>query len=168
MRTHPSKLTQQIFVDAFFLRPSPYKPQMLSLPITVVPTTGSITVNLTLGCWGHVNVCLGTRCGGVCNDCWSQNLSRTLCQSLSCGKPVQKITNQESFQEVLISSFHPNFNPNSHTNDLNQSAMVINNDSCNSKPAYVVCSGNKRHPLFVIYCNTYTSNCPTNYTQFFI
>lgn len=148
MRTHPSELTQQIFVDAFFLCPSPSKPQMLSLPITVVATTGSITVNLTFGCWGHVSVCLGNRCGGVCNDCWSQNLSSMLCQSLSCGKPVQNTTNQESFQEVLISSFHPA----THTNDLNQSAMVVNSNSCSRKPAYVVCSGNQRHPLFVIYC----------------
>lgn len=110
----------------------------------VVPTTESMMVNLTNGCWGHVSVCVGTRCGGVCKDSWSNSLSRMLCESLSCGRPIQHTTNQQYSQEVLITSFHTK----KYTRSLNQSTMVVNNEgSCAKQPAYVVCSGKGQHHI---------------------
>lgn len=95
-------------------------------------------VNLSHGCWGHASVCLGTRCGGVCEDTWSHNLSTMLCQSLGCGQPVQPVSpSREASQQVLISSFQTT----AHTRSLSQSAMVLDHGSCSRKPAYVVCSG---------------------------
>lgn len=109
----------------------------------VVTTSGSITVKLTNDCWGHVSVCLGTSCGGACKDSWSQKMSSMLCQSLSCGKPIQPTTYQSSQKEVLITSFHTT----THTRSLSQSAMVANTQSCVNNPAYVVCSGKGQHHI---------------------
>lgn len=107
--------------------------------------TGNITVKLSNGCWGHVSVCLATRCGGVCKDAWSHNLSSILCQSLSCGQPVQPTGAQDQVHDVLISSVHTT----AYTRSLSQSAMLVNNgSSCANNPAYVVCSGNPQ-PLKV-------------------
>lgn len=105
-------------------------------------------MNLTKDCWGHVSVCLGSRCGGVCGDTWSQNLSSMLCKSLSCGRPVQANrdpTRRPASQQVLISSFQTT----THTRSLSQSAMVLATGRCYSDPVYVVCSGNSHHFLLL-------------------
>lgn len=109
---------------------------------SVVPTPGSVRVELSHGCWGHVSVCLGTRCGGACQDLWSHNLSSLLCQSLGCGPAIQPTYRGSSpfLGQALITSFHTT----AHTRDLSQSAMVVNAQGrCGDPdPAYVVCSGN--------------------------
>lgn len=110
----------------------------------MVTATERITANLTSECWGHVNICVGTKCGGVSKDSWTQNMSAMLCDNLGCGKPVQPTKNQEYFQEVIIASLYPT----TYTRNVSQSVMVMKNDhnleqmTWNKNPAYVVCSGN--------------------------
>lgn len=105
----------------------------------MVTTTERITANLTSDCWGHVNICVGSKCGGVSRDYWTQNLSAMLCDNLGCGKPVQPTRNQEYSQEVIIASLYPTM----YTRNVSQSVMVMKNDGAQIKnPAYVVCSGN--------------------------
>lgn len=105
----------------------------------VVTTADHISANLTKGCWGHVNVCVGNKCGGVCKDSWTQKMSAMLCENLGCGKPIQSIMNQEYFQEVIITSLYTT----TYTRNLNQGIVIMKNDSdCIKNPAYVVCSGN--------------------------
>lgn len=105
----------------------------------MVIVTERITANLTSECWGHVNVCVGTKCGGVSKDSWTQSMSAMLCDNLGCGKPVQPTGNQEYFQGVIIASLHPTM----YTRNVSQSVVVMkNNKNWIKNPAYVVCSGN--------------------------
>ncbi|XP_056897293.1 scavenger receptor cysteine-rich type 1 protein M160 [Takifugu flavidus] len=106
--------------------------------VATVTCSERITANLTSECWGHVNICVGTKCGGVSKVSWTQNMSVMLCDNLGCGKPVQPTRNQEYFQEVIIASLYPT----AHTRNVSQSVIVMKNDSAQIKnPAYVVCSG---------------------------
>ncbi|TNM86312.1 hypothetical protein fugu_006542 [Takifugu bimaculatus] len=106
--------------------------------VATVTCSERITANLTSECWGHVNICVGTKCGGVSKVSWTQNMSVMLCDNLGCGKPVQPIRNQKYFQEVIIASLYPT----AHTRNVSQSVIVMKNDRARIKnPAYVVCSG---------------------------
>lgn len=97
-------------------------------------------MDLTNGCWGNVRVCMGTKCGGVCKDTWSDNMSQMLCKSLGCGKtlPPKK---PPANSEVMIMSFQT---PVSNMN-LKHSIMIENDGTdatCNQNPVYATCSGN--------------------------
>nr|XP_046253178.1 scavenger receptor cysteine-rich type 1 protein M160 [Scatophagus argus] len=107
--------------------------------IASVTCTGSVTVNLTNGCWGNVNVCVGGKCGGVCKDAWSDEKSDMLCENLGCGHGILASSTPVE-TEVIIRSMHTT----KHTTNLNQCNLVRNDDgdtTCNKKPGYVVCSG---------------------------
>ncbi|XP_044065919.1 scavenger receptor cysteine-rich type 1 protein M160-like [Siniperca chuatsi] len=107
--------------------------------IATVKCSGEIKVNLTNKCWGYVNVCVQGKCGGVCADTWTEQKSVMLCKNLGCGDIILKANNPKKY-EVIIKSLHTT----EQTTNLNQCNLVKyaeNDDTCNQKPAYVVCSG---------------------------
>lgn len=107
----------------------------------LVATTESIKVDLTNGCWGNVNVCMGKQCGGVCKDTWSDQKSEMLCENLGCGNTILTGKNPLEKSGVMVKSFHTT----THTTNLNQSIMVKSNErdtTCIQNAVYVVCSGN--------------------------
>lgn len=108
----------------------------------VVATSGSIKVSLTNGCWGNVAVCVGMRCGGLCEDTWSDQKSAMLCGNLGCGRQSKSsIKKSDDASEVIVKSVHIT----EATTNLNQSILVRNYDketTCPKSRAYVVCSGN--------------------------
>lgn len=105
-------------------------------------TPGSIKVDLTDGCWGHVNVCVGGKCGGVRRDTWSEEKSDTLCGNLGCGTTIATADNPDGKSQVIVESLHTKF----LTDNLNKSVLVLSKINPNEKPnhrsAFVVCSGN--------------------------
>lgn len=107
--------------------------------IATVNCSGNIKVNLTKACWGNVNVCMGEMCGGVCNDTWTRDKSKMLCQNLQCGIPqALDGLNPRNDYKVIVKSLHTA----KEIRNLNQSNIVkyeIEDSTC--KPAYVVCSG---------------------------
>lgn len=100
-------------------------------------TPGSIKVDLTEGCWGHVNVCVGEKCGGVRRDTWSKEKSGTLCRNLGCGTSINPDKSPDGKSEVIIQSLHATL----LTANLNQSILVLSHDYGDRRSAYVVCSG---------------------------
>lgn len=107
-------------------------------------TPGIIKVDLTEGCWGHVNVCEGGNCGGVRRDTWSKQKSDTLCRNLGCGTTIASTeTLGGKVLNVIVESLHTT----SLTANLNQSILVLSQSQhfeppSKSSSAYVVCSGN--------------------------
>lgn len=105
-------------------------------------------MDLTNGCWGNVRVCVGTNCGGVCEDAWSQ--STMLCENLGCGSAIQSTTkNSNEKSEAIVKSVHTT----NQTTNLNQSILVRSHDkdtTCPSNTAYVVCSGNAQIFIYAI------------------
>lgn len=106
-------------------------------------TPGSIKVDLTEGCWGHVNVCVGGKCGGVRRDTWSKQKSATLCRNLGCGTTIESAESPDVKSKVIVESLHTT----SLTANLNQSILVLSQrrhfePPSKSSSAYVVCSGN--------------------------
>ncbi|TNN33030.1 Scavenger receptor cysteine-rich type 1 protein M130 [Liparis tanakae] len=102
--------------------------------------TGNITVDLTDGCWGNVNVCVGGRCGGVCADTWTPEKAAMLCENLGCGNRVLAATTKPKGSRVVIKSMHST----EETTHLSQCNFVMrdeNDKTCDHNPAYVVCSG---------------------------
>lgn len=112
-------------------------------------TTGNKTVSLTETCWGNVKVCFGGKCGGVCADSWTKDLSELLCKSLDCGNTVLSATKMhDKTMQWIFKSLHPT----NQTTNLNQSSIVLNDTNiCTQKAAYVVCSGNS----FFIFSNAH-------------
>lgn len=109
--------------------------QFLSFVVTI---TERITAELTYGCWGHVNVSVGAKCGGVCKYSWTENMSAMLCENLGCGKPIQQTKSPENSQKVIITRLHTT----TYTRNLTQSVMVMRKNVPRCIQAYVVCSGN--------------------------
>lgn len=98
-------------------------------------------MDLTNGCWGKVRVCMGTKCGGVCKDTWSDDMSQMLCKNLGCGNKILRPKNPPVNGEVMITCFQT---PMSNMN-LNNSIMIKKDDrdaTCNRNPAFATCSGN--------------------------
>ncbi|XP_041655928.1 scavenger receptor cysteine-rich type 1 protein M130 isoform X1 [Cheilinus undulatus] len=107
--------------------------------IATVTCKGNTTVTLTKGCWGNVNICTGTLCGGVRNDTWTDKKSEMLCKNLNCGKAMlnAKISVQES--NVAFKSVHTT----KHTRKLSQSSFIKDEEkdmAMKQYPAFVVCS----------------------------
>lgn len=106
-------------------------------------TPGTIEVDLTEGCWGHVNVCVGGNCGGVRRDTWSKPKSDTLCRNLGCGTTIAstEILGGKGLS-VMVQSLHTT----SLTANLNQSILVLSHrlieTPSKNSVAHVVCSGN--------------------------
>uniref|UniRef100_A0A4W6FY21 SRCR domain-containing protein n=1 Tax=Lates calcarifer TaxID=8187 RepID=A0A4W6FY21_LATCA len=107
--------------------------------IATVTCSGNKTVSLTETCWGNVKVCFGGKCGGVCADSWTKDLSELLCKSLDCGNTVLSATKMhDKTMQWIFKSLHPT----NQTTNLNQSSIVLNDTNiCTQKAAYVVCSG---------------------------
>ncbi|XP_056279477.1 scavenger receptor cysteine-rich type 1 protein M130 [Pseudoliparis swirei] len=108
--------------------------------IATVTCSGNITVDLTNGCWGNVNVCVGGRCGGVCADTWTWEKAAILCENLGCGNRVLKVTAKPNRSRVVFKSMHST----EETTHLSQCNFVMsdeNDKTCDHNPAYVVCSG---------------------------
>ncbi|XP_035513024.1 scavenger receptor cysteine-rich type 1 protein M130 [Morone saxatilis] len=108
--------------------------------IAYVKCSGAITVNLTEGCYGTVNVCLGEKCGGVCKGSWTKEKSMMLCKDLGCGDKILT-SGQKIEKEPIFKSLHTT----THTTSLSQ-CNFINNDESGEKAtkcelATVVCSG---------------------------
>ncbi|KAL1021169.1 hypothetical protein UPYG_G00009710 [Umbra pygmaea] len=112
--------------------------------IAYVKCSGTIAIDLITPdksegtCWGAVQVCIGERCGGVCEDAWEDNRSNLLCQDLGCGKAIYHTSQlTQKILEVTISSIHVS----EQITNLSQSNIVTNDGSyCKDKPIYVVCS----------------------------
>lgn len=107
-------------------------------------TPGTIKVDLTEGCWGHVNVCVGGKCGGVRRDTWSKQKSDTLCRNLGCGTTI---ASTESLGGKVLNVIVESLHTTSLTANLNQSILVLSQSQhfeppSESSSAYVVCSGN--------------------------
>lgn len=108
----------------------------------LVATTDRFEVKLTNTCWGNVNVCVNGKCEGVCADAWTDKKSVMLCENLGCGNrnlPKLPTTTNQS-QKVFYKSLHTTH----HTTNLSQCNFVKydeNDNTCNTEPASVVCSG---------------------------
>uniref|UniRef100_A0AAZ1Y2C0 SRCR domain-containing protein n=1 Tax=Oreochromis aureus TaxID=47969 RepID=A0AAZ1Y2C0_OREAU len=103
-----------------------------------VNCSGNIEMRLMNGCWGKVRIHVEKKEGDMCADTWTEDKSVKLCEKLNCGMPI-KAHNSPRDGDILFKSLHPT----SRTTDLTQSIFVKNQDndnSCNQKPAYVVCS----------------------------
>lgn len=103
-------------------------------------------------CSGHVQVCQGTNCRGVCNDVWIEKYSIMLCENLGCGKPIKipdsmrKLMTTSTKQPAIISSVHC---PKEVSN-LSQCSFVGNSTvSCSSPQStvHIVCSGSLKSKL---------------------
>nr|XP_040050187.1 scavenger receptor cysteine-rich type 1 protein M130 isoform X2 [Gasterosteus aculeatus aculeatus] len=108
--------------------------------IAYVTCSGKITANLTNGCWGNVNVCLGKKCGGVCSDGWGNSKAVMLCEDLGCGNSVLKATSTPKESQVIMKSVHST----TETTNMTQCNFVTrdeNDINYKCSPAYVVCSG---------------------------
>ncbi|KAL3974047.1 neuroligin [Sarotherodon galilaeus] len=112
-----------------------------------VKCSGNIEMRLTNSCWGKVRIRVEGKEGDMCADTWTEDKSVKLCEKLNCGTPI-KAHNSPKDGDIIIKSLHPT----NQTKDLTQSIFVKNQDndnSCNQKPAYVVCSGSVK-PRFSI------------------
>lgn len=101
-------------------------------------------MDLTEDCWGHVNVCVEGKCGGVRSDIWPEEKSEKLCQHLKCGTSIKTIEIPNGKSEVIVESLHTILPRAS----LNQSILVLSRIEPKSyrpsyRSAYVVCSGNE-------------------------
>lgn len=136
----PSMLDRSVFVIV-----SPL-PDVTSDSFLSVSQPGSIKVDLTEGCWGHVNVCVEGKCGGVRNDTWLEEKSKSLCKNLGCGTAIAFTESPNGKSEVIVESLHT-FLP---ANNFNRSVVVLSQIQPKSRTiqpnhhaAYVVCSGNE-------------------------
>ncbi|CAI5646636.1 unnamed protein product [Oreochromis niloticus] len=112
-----------------------------------VKCSGNIEMRLMNSCWGKVRIRVEGKEGDMCADTWTEDKSVKLCEKLNCGTPI-KAHNSPRDGDIIIKSLHPT----NQTTDLTQSIFVKNQDndnSCNQKPAYVVCSGSVK-PRFSI------------------
>lgn len=97
-------------------------------------------MDLTEDCWGHVNVCVEGKCGGVRSDIWPEENSKTLCQHLKCGTSIKTNEIPNGKSEVIVESLHTILQKAS----LNQSILVLSRIEPKSyRSAYVICSGNE-------------------------
>ncbi|XP_034027370.1 scavenger receptor cysteine-rich type 1 protein M160 [Thalassophryne amazonica] len=106
--------------------------------IATVTCSEKITVKLD-ECWGKVTVCVEGRCGGVCADTWTDDMSLKLCKSLHCGTKILTTEGIQKDSGVIIESLHST-NQSEALDEWN----IVRSDkksSCDKNPAYVVCSG---------------------------
>lgn len=101
-------------------------------------------MNLTEGCWGHVNVYVKEKWGGVRIDTWQEEKSKTLCKNLGCGTSIATTKSPKGRKKVIVESLHTIV----PATNLNQSILVLSQNETNSTQpnydsAYVVCSGNE-------------------------
>ncbi|KAL4646303.1 scavenger receptor cysteine-rich type 1 protein M130-like [Arapaima gigas] len=98
----------------------------------------SISVNLSEECWGKVRVTTGGLHGAVCDDVWTQDHSRKLCQHLGCGTAVPMLKVKRIPGGVNIGSVYC-----AHKDSpLTQCKFIPNSRSsyCQDRPVYVTCS----------------------------
>lgn len=100
-------------------------------------------MDLTEDCWGHVNVCVEGKCGGVRIDTWSKEKSDTLCQNLGCGTTITSTESPNGKSAVIVESLHTNANANLNLSILVLSQIQPKSHQPNHRSAYVVCSGNE-------------------------
>uniref|UniRef100_A0A8C4F1B9 SRCR domain-containing protein n=1 Tax=Dicentrarchus labrax TaxID=13489 RepID=A0A8C4F1B9_DICLA len=91
--------------------------------IAVVKCSGAISVNLTNGCWGTVNVCVGGKCGGVCKDSWTKEKSVMLCKDIGCGNKILS-SSQKNEAVPIVRSLHTT----THTTNLSQCNFIKNDE----------------------------------------
>uniref|UniRef100_A0AAY4DL18 Si:dkey-8e10.2 n=1 Tax=Denticeps clupeoides TaxID=299321 RepID=A0AAY4DL18_9TELE len=121
--------------------------------VATVKCSGNVTLQLVNNenaldgnkkrCWGDVEVCVGGRCGGVCEDAWTPDLSGKVCASLGCGHFIQR-SDRELSPSVTIGSVHcPD-----HIKDITRCRYVLNSGSyCRSRHVSILCSGSLKARL---------------------
>uniref|UniRef100_UPI0037E72D19 scavenger receptor cysteine-rich type 1 protein M130 n=1 Tax=Semicossyphus pulcher TaxID=241346 RepID=UPI0037E72D19 len=126
--------------------------------IATVVCKGKTKVNLTEGCWGTVNICMGGNCGGVRNSSWTEEKSHMLCESLNCGHAIVNAKIWPGESKVTIKSLHST----QSTKNLGQCNFIKNNNTHIEKAAVVVCSGSVQ-----VRMNDTRENCSGNVEMFF-
>ncbi|XP_029291818.1 scavenger receptor cysteine-rich type 1 protein M160 [Cottoperca gobio] len=116
------------------------RPSDHNASVAIVECSGKIKVNLTNKCWGHVHFCVDGKCGGVCNDTWTDHHSLMLCKNLDCGDQILHLNAKPEQYNVAFKGLYPHKN---WTNlaECNAISFKAHEDSCKTNPAYVVCSG---------------------------
>ncbi|XP_047187233.1 scavenger receptor cysteine-rich type 1 protein M160 isoform X3 [Scophthalmus maximus] len=128
--------------------------------IATVNCSGKVTIELTNKCWGTVNVCVDGKCGGVCEDTWTDSKSVMLCKELGCGDTVFRANNQPGERPVmLVKSLYTT----KQTTRLTQCNFVMNvENKTTCKSAYVVCSGSVK-PRFITSRDKCSGNVELSY-----
>ena len=100
-------------------------------------TTASITATLSEHCWGTVQVCTHSGCGGVCAHTWTEANSEMLCKDLGCGAAFSGMEQNIKGEVSILAMF-----PTNHTTNLTESIIVKAEPQTNcDKTAFVVCQG---------------------------
>lgn len=111
----------------------------------LVATTDRIEVKLTDGCWGNVNVSVNGKWGGVCADAWTDKKSEMMCENLGCGKKIlPNLPNLPTINKQPVDVIFMSLHTTEHTANLSQCNFVKyaeNDQTCNKRPASVICSG---------------------------
>ncbi|KAM4570532.1 scavenger receptor cysteine-rich type 1 protein M130 [Fundulus diaphanus] len=106
--------------------------------IAYVECKGKIIVTLSNGCWGTVRISTESKSGSVSADIWIEDMSKKLCEELSCQNEILPILfNEPRETDVAFKSLHSlGLNMN-----LSQYSLVETNGTFQQKPAFVVCKG---------------------------
>ncbi|XP_066499365.1 scavenger receptor cysteine-rich type 1 protein M160 [Hoplias malabaricus] len=99
-----------------------------------VNCVGTVEVKLTNPCWGDVEVCFGSECGGICEQTWTNDLSDMLCENLGCGTAFRGDYLGKKTATVTVGSVHCDGKKN-----FSQCNFVRLNATC-STPASVTCT----------------------------
>ncbi|XP_035997301.1 deleted in malignant brain tumors 1 protein [Fundulus heteroclitus] len=106
--------------------------------IASVKCEGKITMKLSNGCWGTVQIWTKSKNGLVSADIWTEDMSKKLCKELSCQNEILPILfNEPRETNIEFKSLH------SLGRDMNlsQYSLVETNGMFPQKPAFVVCKG---------------------------
>lgn len=111
----------------------------------LMPPVGSVSVKLSKGCWGTVEVCreeqVGEReCGEICSYTWRTDVdSNMICGNLGCGTPIPgQLTHQINSPNVSYYSVYCSKN----VKNMSMCNFIPKkNFTCNF-PAQVICTGN--------------------------
>ncbi|KAK5621494.1 hypothetical protein CRENBAI_003996 [Crenichthys baileyi] len=105
--------------------------------LAYVDCEGSITVTLTHGCWGKVNISTVSKQGYVSKDAWTEAMSVQLCKELAC---QDKTLPTHKWLEETILTFK-SLHALRTASKLSQHTLVDVDTKLRQKPAYVVCKG---------------------------
>ncbi|MEQ2236246.1 hypothetical protein ILYODFUR_010597 [Ilyodon furcidens] len=105
--------------------------------LAYVDCEGNITVTLTHGCWGKVNISTASKQGYVSQDAWTEAMSVQLCKELAC---QDKTLPTHNWLEETILTFK-SLHALRIASKLSQYTLVDANTMLQQKPAYVVCKG---------------------------
>uniref|UniRef100_A0A8C2KG13 Si:dkey-8e10.2 n=1 Tax=Cyprinus carpio TaxID=7962 RepID=A0A8C2KG13_CYPCA len=107
-----------------------------------VTCSGSVSVKLSEGCWGTVEVCRKEKpnCEAICNYTWSTNEdSNMICGNLGCGKPIPgQLTHQINNPSVPVSYYSVYCSKN--VKNMSMCNFIPKKNFICNIPAQVICT----------------------------